>query len=204
MAYVLTIDQRGSRVHGDHVDAFLVELAALLADREHGVVRGFERAVGDEVQGVLDDPDLVVDIAMTVSRGGGWSVGIGAGPVDEPLPESVRAGSGTAFILARTAVEAAKSRSRSVSLAVRGIDDGAGRDAEAVLVLAAAAAARRSPAGWEVVDALSGSDVRQEDVAERLGVSQQAVSQRLRAALWAEESAARGAAARLLRIAAAD
>jgi hypothetical protein len=210
MPYVMTIDQRGSRVHGDRVEPFLGQLATILNDLRAGrpdpsrssLVRGFERTVGDEVQAVLDDERLVVDLALAVARDGGWSVGIGAGPVDLPLPESSRAGSGTAFVLARTAVEAAKSRSRSVSLAVRGIDDGAGRDCEAVLVLAAAAAARRSRAGWEVVDALTGTDARQEDVAERLGISQQAVSQRLRAALWAEEAAARGAAARLLRIAA--
>jgi hypothetical protein len=210
MPYVMTIDQRGSRIHGDRVDDFLRQLGVTLKNLSVGVadssvspiVRAFERTVGDEVQGVLDDERLVVDLALAVARDGGWSVGIGAGPVDLPLPESSRAGSGAAFVLARTAVEAAKSRSRSVSLAVRGVDDGAGRDAEAVLVLAAATAARRSAAGWEVVDALTGRDVRQEDVAERLGVSQQAVSQRLRAALWAEEAAARGAAARLLRIAA--
>jgi len=210
MPYVMTIDQRGSRVHGDRVDLFLDQLRVSLNDlaprvaNSSGspVVRGFERTVGDEVQGVLDDARLVVDLALAVARDGGWSVGIGAGPVDLPLPASSRAGSGTAFVLARTAVEQAKSRSRSVALAVRGLDDGAGRDCEAVLVLAAAAAARRSPAGWEVVDAMTGTDARQEDVAERLGISQQAVSQRLRAALWAEEKAARGAAVRLLTLAA--
>jgi hypothetical protein len=39
-------------------------------------------------------------------------------------------------------------------------------------------------------------------VAAALGISQQAVSERLRTALWAEEVAARPAAARLLRLAA--
>lgn len=205
--FVLTIDQQGSRRHGDRVEGFLAELGeqwpGLVAGEPlaTGVVLGLERTVGDEVQGVLDDERLVVDVAMHVLRGGGWSVGIGAGAVDLPLPTTSRAGSGPAFVLARTAVEAAKSRTRAVPLAVRGADDEAGRAAEAVLVLAAACAARRSDAGWEVVDAMTAGEARQEDVAAALGVSQQAVSQRLRTALWAEERAARPAAALLLRAA---
>jgi len=192
---VMTIDQRGSRRVGDRVDE-------LLRDLDPGnAVRAFERTVGDEVQGVYDDPAEVVDVALRVLRIGGWSVGIGAGPVDEPLPESARAAGGAAFVLARAAVEAAKSRSRTVPLAVRGFDDGAGRDAEAVLVLVAAVAARRSEAGWVVADAMAAGEVRQEVVASSLGVSQQAVSQRLRTALWAEEQGARRAAARLLALA---
>lgn len=196
--FVLTIDQRGSRRHGDRVEQLLADLASHHARAGSTPLRGFERTVGDEVQGVYEDADAAVDVALHVLRLGGWTVGIGAGPVDEPLPDSPRAGSGSAFVLARTAVEAAKSRSRTVPLAVRGRDDGAGRDAEAVLVLVAAVAARRSEAGWVVADAMSVEAPRQEDLAERLGVSQQAVSQRLRAALWAEERAARPAAARLL------
>ena len=54
--------------------------------------------------------------------------------------------------------------------------------------------------GEAAADALTDAGVgaRQEDVAERLGITQQAVSQRLRTALWSEELAARPAAARLL------
>ena len=44
----------------------------------------------------------------------------------------------------------------------------------------------------------AGVGARQEDVAETLGITQQAVSQRLRTALWAEEVAARPLLARLL------
>jgi len=200
--FVVTIDQRGSRVHGDRVDELLGSpTMSALAEDADGVVRAFERTVGDEVQAVLDDARVVVDLVLDIARRGGWSIGIGAGDVDEPLPESSRAGSGAAFILARTAVEAAKSRTRTVALAVRGADDGAGRDAEAVLVLAAATAARRSAAGWEVIDALATGGARQEDVAVALGISQQAVSQRLRTASHDEELAARSAAARLLDLA---
>jgi len=204
---VLTIDQQGSRRVGDHVEELLGAFAELpaAAPGAPGVVRPFERTVGDEVQAVIDDADLAVDLALAVLRRGGWSVGIGAGPVDEPLPPTARAGSGGAFILAREAVERAKSRARPVPVAVQGADARSAADAEAVLTLVAAVAERRTAAGWEVIDALRspGAGARQHDVAGRLGISQQAVSQRLRTALWAEEVAARPLAARLL-VAAAE
>lgn len=189
--FVLTIDQRGSRHGTDRVPELLTALAATPS------VRAFERTVGDEVQGVLDDPDVVVDTVMHVLRDGGWSVGVGAGPVVEPLPASPREGSGDAFVLAREAVEAAKSRQRPVPVAVRGADAEAAADADAVLVLLGAVAARRTDAGWAAVDAARGAE-GQDVVARALGVTQQAVSQRLRTALWAEEQAVRPVAARLL------
>ena len=196
--FVLTVDQQGSRRVGDRVNALLRELAPL-AGRD-GVVRAFERTVGDEVQAVLDDAGLTVDVALRLLRTESWSVGIGVGEVDEPLPASARAGSGPAFVLARAAVERAKSRSRPVPLAVEGDAGDLARDAESVLTLLGAVITRRSPAGWAVIDTFEalGADATQERVAKRLGVTQQAVSQRLRAAMWAEEVAARPLAARLL------
>ncbi len=206
--FAVTIDQRGSRRDGDRVPDLLRALEerwpGIVADssvaRPSGCVRGFERTVGDEVQAVLEDAGLVVEVVSWVLRHGGWSVGIGAGRVDEPLPPNARAASGPAFVLAREAVEAAKSRQRVVPLAVRGAHHQAGLDAESVLTLVAATAARRSAAGWEAIDALeaAGPDVRQEDVAAAMGVSQQAVSQRLRTALYDESRTAARAAAHLL------
>jgi len=196
--FVLTVDQQASRRVGDRVDALLRDLAPM-AGRD-GVVRAFERTVGDEVQAVLDAAELAVEVALQLLRTKAWSVGIGVGEVDEPLPESVRAGSGTAFVLARAAVERAKSRTRPVPLAVEGGAGDLARDAESVLTLLGALVTRRSPAGWAVIDAFGalGPEATQEAVAKHLGVSQQAVSQRLRTAMWAEEVAARPVAARLL------
>ncbi|NHT16223.1 hypothetical protein [Cellulomonas sp. IC4_254] len=206
--WTLTVDQEGSRRVGDRVDALLADLATaspLAGSGPGAVVLPFERTVGDEVQAVLADADLVVAVALHLVRTGGWSVGIGAGVVDTPLPSTSRAGSGSAFIHAREAVEAAKSRLRSVPLAVRGPRADLAAEAEGVLTLLGSVVARRTAAGWTVVDRLTprpgGPAARQEDVAAALGISQQAVSARLRAALWAEEVAARPAAARLLRLA---
>lgn len=208
--WTLTVDQQSSREVGDRVPDLLAALAAggspLAAAAPGAVVLPFERTVGDEVQAVLADPELAVAVALHLVRLGGWSVGIGAGRVDAPLPASSREASGSAFIHAREAVEAAKSRARAVPLAVRGDGARAAAEAEGVLALLGAVVARRTPAGWSVVDRVAarapGAAPRQEDVAAALGISQQAVSERLRTALWAEELAARPAAARLLRLAA--
>lgn len=206
--WTMTVDQEGSRRVGDRVEALLTGLAEaspLVGAAPGAVVLPFERTVGDEVQAVLASPDLVVALALHLVRTGGWSIGIGAGVVDTPLPPSSRAGSGSAFVHAREAVEAAKSRLRSVPLAVRGDRADLAAEAEGVLVLLGSVVARRTEPGWAVVDRLTGasgaSGVRQEDLAADLGISQQAVSARLRSALWFEEAAARPAAARLLRLA---
>lgn len=193
--FVMTVDQIGSRRVGDRVDGLL----AALGSAGRAATRAFERTVGDEVQAAFADADAVVDVALWVLREGGWSVGIGAGAVEEPMPASVRAGQGPAFVHARAAVEAAKSRVRAVPIAVRGDGSDGAADAEAVLTLLGAVLARRTPAGWAAVDAVrSQPGATQDDVAARLGITQQAVSQRLRTALWSEELAARTAAARLL------
>jgi hypothetical protein len=188
--FVLTVDQRHSRRHRDRVDELLGRLAT-----QPGVLRDFERTAGDEVQGVMNDAAAVVDVALGLIRRGEWSVGIGAGPVDEPLPASTRAGSGQAFELARKAVERAKSSPQLLAVAAPHPDRAAA--AQAALDLLASLVQRRTEPGWEAVDLIS-SGTSQTEVAERLGITKQAVSQRLRAATWAPEVAGRTLAAQLL------
>ncbi|MDO8148667.1 hypothetical protein Q6350_09495 [Isoptericola sp. b515] len=208
---VLTVDQRDSTTRGDLVPEVLALLRTRTGGERPGVRLGFDRTVGDEVQGVLDGDDgarLAVEIVADLLRDGGWSVGVGVGAVQDPLPAASRAASGPAFVRAREAVEDAKRRGSVVPLAVVGATDEPGAtiagDAQSLLRLLGAVAARRSPAGWEAVDTLGeqeASAAPQRATAEVLGVSEQAVSQRLRTALWAEELAVRPLAARLLRAA---
>jgi hypothetical protein len=195
--FVLTVDQRGSTGHRDRVPEVLARLEVLLADRP-GLVVPFDRTVGDEVQGVLDDPATVVDLVLDLLRDGGWSVGVGAGTVDEPLPAVSREASGEAFVRAREAVEQAKSRAATAPVAVRGEPSARAAEVEALLRLLAAVVDRRTAPGWEAVDTLARVGGTQKDVARALGVSEQAVSQRLRVALWPEEAAVRPVVARLL------
>ncbi|MHA7133047.1 hypothetical protein [Oerskovia turbata] len=199
--YVLTVDQRASTRRGDLVPEVLKALAPY--DARDGVVIGFSRTVGDEVQAVLDDAALVVEIALALGRWGGWSTGLGIGEVqrgpDGRLPAASREASGSAFVRARAAVERAKTRGAPVPLAVDGPHPEGAAEVEALLRLLLAVGARRTPAGWEVVDALAHVGGTQKDVARHLGISEQAVSQRLRASLWSEEAAVRPVVTRLLQ-----
>ncbi len=175
---VLTIDQRGSTraAATDRVPATLDALADV------GMLRPFERTAGDEFQGVLDDPAALVAVVERLLREEGWNIGIGIGEVEEPLPESTRAGRGPAYLHAREAVTAAKSA--PWRLRVAGDDHHEGRSVRALettLWLWAAVLNRRTSRGWEVAD-LVDAGATYDQAAKRLGVTQSAISQRAQAA----------------------
>ncbi|GAA3161844.1 hypothetical protein GCM10010531_11940 [Blastococcus jejuensis] len=190
MPYVLTVDQRASRRTPDRVADVLRDLNATVP-----AVLGFERTAGDEFQGVLAGPAEVVDVVLRLVRVGGWSIGVGAGPVQTPLPASTRAGAGPAFLSARRAVDAAKQR--PTRLAVRGAVPVDAGDAQAVLSALAVVVERRSEQAWEAI-ALVDAGRTQAEAAGELGISRQAVGQRLAAGLWELERELRPTAARLL------
>jgi hypothetical protein len=188
--YVLTVDQRASRRGPDRVADVLRDLNETVP-----AVLVFERTAGDEFQGVLAEPDQVVDVVLRLVRAGGWSIGVGAGPVQHPLPSSTRAATGPAFLSARRAVDAAKQRATHV--AVRGAAPTEAGDAQAVLSALAVVVERRSEPAWEAI-ALVEAGRSQAEAAGELGVSRQAVGQRLAAGLWDLERDLRPTAARLL------
>jgi hypothetical protein len=188
--FVLTIDQRGSRRGPDRVADVLPRLNDTVP-----TVLPFERTAGDEFQGVLAEADDVVDAVLDLVRLGGWSIGVGAGPVQIPLPASTRAGAGPAFLSARRAVDAAKQR--PARLAVRGAVPTDAGDAQAVLTALAVVVRRRSEQAWEAI-ALVGRGRTQAEAAAELGITRQAVGQRLAAGLWELELDLRPTAARLL------
>ena len=101
--FVLTIDQQDSRSSDDAVPRILDVLSPI------DTVVPFARTIGDEVQGVLDDPDAVAEAVRRIGIDSGWHIGIGIGEVERPLPETTIEGRGAAFYAARQAVEAAKS-----------------------------------------------------------------------------------------------
>ena len=188
--YVLTVDQRGSRRDIDRVAPLLADLA------QSSLLRPFERTAGDEVQAVADNPTIVVDVALDLVRRGHWSVGVGVGTVEQPLPSQTRAGRGPAFEAAREAVERAKKAPAAVAVEAADLD--AALDADTALSLVALLVARRSPQGQAAVDFMN-RGLTQAEAATELGISKQAVSQRLSAAGWQSEVAGRRLAARLLR-----
>jgi hypothetical protein len=170
---VLTVDQRDSRTGPDLVPATLEALAGL------ATLRPFERTVGDEIQAVIDEPGVVVDALALLLRSGDWNIGVGLGTVETPLPDQSRAGRGEAYLHARDAVTRAKQVPAHVS--VVGDDDYRADQLETVLWLWAELLSRRSSRGWEVAD-LTAAGLSHAEAGTRLGVSQSAVSQRVRAA----------------------
>ena len=174
---VLTIDQRGPATTPRPTGS--PRPWSRLADVE--MLRPFERTAGDEFQGVLDDPAALAAVVERLLREESWNVGIGIGEVEEPLPESTRAGRGPAYLHAREAVTAAKSA--PWRLRVVGDDPATTRvrGLETTLWLWAAVLNRRTSRGWEVAD-LVDAGASYDEAAKRLGVTQSAISQRAQAA----------------------
>jgi hypothetical protein len=190
--FVMTVDQRRSRRDIDRVPDLLDRY------RDFDLIRPFERTAGDEVQAVCEDAATVVAIALDLVATPHWSVGIGVGSVELPLPDTTRAGRGQAFEAARDAVTRAKNA--PAALAVTGPEPATAEDAETASTLVALLVARRSDQGREAV-ALMAEGMSQTDAAERLDISKQAMSQRLSVAGWHVENAGRTLAARLLNAA---
>ena len=185
MPIVITVDQRDSRRAPDLVPGMLSALADV------PLLRAFQRTAG-EFQGLLDEAEALPGVVEQLLRDGHWAIGIGVGSVDEPLPRHAREGRGPAYTRAREAVESAKQAIWPVR--VVGSD---GADAlESALWLWAALLARRTPKGWEVAD-LVDRGLSYERVAEKLAITQSAVSQRARAAGLVEGVRARTLVARL-------
>jgi hypothetical protein len=178
---VLTVDQDASRDGPDEVPPALDALA------EVPCLLPFERTVGDEFQGLLDDPASLPAALEPLLRADAWNIGIGIGEVETPLPAQARAGRGPAYLAAREAVTAAKSSPWRVRAS--GPKEAA-RALESAVWLWAALLARRTARGWEVAD-LVDQGLTYDETATRLHISQSAVSQRAAAAGIAEGRRAR-------------
>jgi hypothetical protein len=197
--FVVVADQMGSRSGSDRVPAALAALGDLRS------ALPFERTAGDEIQGLLAEPGAVVAAVHRLTRLGEWRLGIGAGEVETPIPESTRAARGPAYLAARAAITAARTSPSDLALAlppdVRGeayrelID--AGGDAETALWLLRSVLARRSEEGWELMELLE-QGLTNARAAERLGISPSAVSQRLARAARPEVERGSRLATRLL------
>ncbi|MEX5717088.1 hypothetical protein [Geodermatophilus maliterrae] len=151
------------------------------------------RPAGEGGIAVVADADpavaarVAVDAVVALVRQGGRRIGVGAAPAsDDDAP---------VLLGARRALAAATRR--PARLAVRGTDPAASADAQAVLTALAVLLARRSPAAWAAADLLTAGATRAA-VAAELGVSRQAVAQRLAAGLWDLEQELRPTAVRLL------
>lgn len=186
-AVILTVDQRGSQSSPDLVSDAATTYSA-------GAALPFDRTAGDEMQALYTDPAAVIDTVGRLLREDAWHTGLGIGEVETPLPDHARAGRGPAYVRARDAVTRAKIS--PAHLAVGGPGYRA-RQVETVLWLWAGVLTRRTAKGWEVAD-LVASGFTHQQVGERLGITQSAVSQRGRAAGLVEADRARTLATELL------
>ena len=80
--YVLTADQRASRVNADAVPSALAVVTRRGSD---GLALPPERTAGDELQVAVADAAAVLSIVLELTRSGEWSVGLGVGDVESPL-----------------------------------------------------------------------------------------------------------------------
>ncbi|TFB72522.1 DNA-binding protein [Cryobacterium glaciale] len=195
--FVITADQIDSR--NDH-DRAREMIAQLVAQNPHAFSLPPDQTAGDEIQLLVSAAGPALDAILALHRSGHWSVGLGVGSVRTPLPASTRQATGDAFIAARDAVLRAKKTEAHFALEPGRTDAAAADTAtgiEALLTMLLLLRQRRTPQGWQAGD-LFESGLAQTDIAERLGITTGAVSQRLKAAQYRVEQAARPALVRLL------
>jgi hypothetical protein len=191
--YVLTINQRDSREVGDLVPELIKSLRHLPA------AIPFQRSVGDEAIGAVEEASTAIDAALIALRSRRWHVGLGVGELRLPLPSEIKDAEGYGLVYARRAVNRAQKTGERVPLAVAGPDADVAAEAEAVLRLLGQIVATRTDAEWKVLDLMTpGARGQQKFIAEELGITSQAVSKAVVRSHWVEEWACRPAAARLL------
>ena len=185
---------RGHR-GGDPLPALQEALAPL------GLRRPPERTVGSAEIALADRAETAVDAVRLAAELGTWEVGIGVGPVEQPLPEETRAVGGLAVAAATAALRASRATGQ-VALSVRAADarhEATAADAEAVLRLVGWMIATRNPGQWRAVHALrEHPGATQRELARILGITQQSVSRAVKTSGWREESAAGPLVVRLL------
>lgn len=190
--FVLTIDQRRSRADEDRVPLLLAQLEPI------PVASPFVRTAGDEVQGVITDPEGVVVIIDKLLRSGKWRCGIGAGAGElffaKDAPDS-RSGRVDAFVLAREALESVKNSRHSIALRSR-VEEPAS-EGEALIHLMEALSASRTRRQWEIIETVEARETMSE-AAQYLGVSPSAVSQVYAQSARREQRACYGLLRRLL------
>lgn len=190
--FALTVDQRSSRESADAVDDAIERLCAAEAAGALKFALSPERTSGDEFQCLLADAESTYSAVRILARDGRWHIGVGVGPAELPLPSSVRESRGPALVRARGAVEAAKAADPSIVLIG---ESEAAIEANGILQLVGTLWGARSDLGWQAIAALErqDGDASLTELAGKLGISKQALSQRLQAARWQVEQTAKDA-----------
>lgn len=193
--FAITADQVDSRSDVDRAGALIARLEAAHGDR---LALPIDQTAGDEIQMLTEHAASALDLILQIARTKHWSIGVGVGDVRMPLPDAARKATGSAFIAARDAVDAAKRADARFALRATTLDGSIGiGDVEPFLRMLLLLRSRRSEQGWEVVDLVAAGHT-QKEAAGILGISAAAVSMRLKTAMWAVDEDASPALVRLL------
>jgi hypothetical protein len=192
-AVVITLDQRRSSEVPDLVPDLVRDLNEIAAD---DLLMPFQRTIGDECQGVLGSHDKVAEVVARAAIASDWWIGVGVGEVDR-IALDTREVSGSAFSRARVMVEDAKRRTRRESghprrpwpVRVDGPEPDTNRMLEACLAAIHMIVSMRSDREQQVAGMLELGEHDQQDIAERLGISQPAVSKAIDRSHWDEQRA---------------
>lgn len=143
----------------------------------------FVRTAGDEMQALVATGEGLAALARRCLETGGWWIGVGVGPIEEPSGRTARETRGPAFWHAREAVERARKRKGGSPgpIAVVGEPAELAEQLEAALGAIAFIVKRRTARQRTAVD-LARVTSGLQPVAGALGVSVSAASQLLRAA----------------------
>lgn len=193
--FVLSFAPHRSRRGADPLPALVEALAPFELRRPP------ERTLGSDAIALADRAEIAMDAVRAAAELGGWCVGIGVGPLDQPLPEETRAVVGGGARASAAALREARVTSQ-VPLSVRASDErhsSTAADAEGVLRLIGWMIATRNRGQWRAVHALRDHpEATQQELAEHLGITQQTVSRAIKTSGWREESAAVPLVVRLL------
>jgi len=192
MPIVIILDQRDSRSNADLVTSCSTQFNQ---DLGSALRLPFERTAGDEMQALIGEPEALGRIVRQALAGGHWTIGIGVGAVEEPLPDSVREGRGPAYWAARQALVSAGGQRQDRPVAVRCAeghspesDEAAAMALERCLGVLAFILNRRTDKQREAADIAYEADYSVKVVIESLKLSPQGAHQRLNAAGSREEA----------------
>ncbi|GAB3943789.1 MarR family transcriptional regulator [Corynebacterium tapiri] len=138
-------------------------------------VRGFSASGVEDIQSQVEDAGAVTSVVMALLSDGNWAIAIACGQHAKD--------------------RAARACGRR-PMSVRVVGD---EDVEAVFLLLAQVLGKRTPEGREATS-LVRRGMTQNEAAGQLGISKQAMSQRLQAAGWAAENAGWQLAVNLLEL----
>ncbi|MBZ8177802.1 MarR family transcriptional regulator [Corynebacterium poyangense] len=143
----------------------------------------------EDICAVVESPESVCDLVMALLSDGDWAIGIGVLPESNSAATTKSVATGSLPRQARAGIVKATVQDHPKEIST---------DIEAVFALLGQVLQKRTMEGREATS-LVRRGLNQNEAAEALGISKQAVSQRLQAAGWQAETAGWQLAVNLLK-----